>query len=82
MARVPALARFFDNLTEIMRVKERVVELFFTEAVQHCPVMWCSWFKVHCYHSVEKQIVRDMTTRNQQFLINKHKQTALLVATR
>ncbi len=33
LARVPSLARFFDNLIEITRVKERVVEFFFTEAV-------------------------------------------------
>ncbi len=28
LARVPSLARVFDNLTEITRVKERVVEFF------------------------------------------------------
>ncbi len=33
LARVPSLARFVDNLTEITRVKECVVEFFFTEAV-------------------------------------------------
>ncbi len=33
LARVPSLTRFFDNLTEITYVKERVVEFFFTEAV-------------------------------------------------
>ncbi len=33
LARVPSLARFFDNLTEITCVKEWVVEFFFTEAV-------------------------------------------------
>ncbi len=33
LARVPSLARFFDNLTEIMCVRERVVECFFSEAV-------------------------------------------------
>ncbi len=33
LGRVPSLARFFDNLTEITCVKESVVEFFFTEAV-------------------------------------------------
>ncbi len=33
LTRVPSLARFFDNLTEITCVKERVVEFLFTEAV-------------------------------------------------
>ncbi len=29
LERVPSLARFFDNLIEITRVKDRVVEFFF-----------------------------------------------------
>ncbi len=33
LARVPSLARFFNNLTEVTCVKEQVVKFFFTEAV-------------------------------------------------
>ncbi len=33
LVKVPSLARFFKNLTEVKCVKEWVVEFFFTEAV-------------------------------------------------
>ncbi len=38
LARVPSLTRFFNNLTEITCMKERVVEFFFSEAVN--TVVW------------------------------------------
>ncbi len=38
----PLLARFLDNLTEIMCVKEQVVEFFLRWSCQHCYVMWYS----------------------------------------
>ncbi len=77
LAWVPSLARFFDNLTEITCMKKPVVEFFFTEAVN--TVVWCG--AVGLIYTVtillKKKIVCDMTTRNWQFFINKHKETAL-----
>ncbi len=74
LTRVTSLARFFDNLTEITYVKERIVEFFSLKlSTLLCDV--CSWFNVHCYYTVEKKFC-DLTTRNWQFLINKH-ETAL-----
>ncbi len=74
---VPSLAKFFDDLTEITYVKDRVVEFFFAEAVN--TVVWCGEVGLMCTVTIllQKKIVCDMTTRNWQFLINKHKETAL-----
>ncbi len=60
-----------------MCAKEQVVEFFFTEAVN--TVVWCGAVGLMCTVAIllKKKIVCNMITRNQQFLINKHKETAL-----
>ncbi len=76
LARVPSLVRFFDNLTDITCVKEQVAEFFFTEAVNS--VVSCGAVGLMCTVTILLKIkVCDMATRNWQFLINKHKETAL-----